>query len=136
MAKITKDMLGKKLTQYGGNISACARFFQVSRTAIHNYIKRHPELISVLEDSREQFLDDAESALHKAIKNGDAWAVCFALKTVGRKRGYSERMELKNVKEEKPEEEMTDEQLNAEIEARKAKLDNSSEGKGKAVGET
>jgi len=35
--------------------------------------------------------DNAESALNRAVINGEAWAVCFTLKTQGKDRGYIER---------------------------------------------
>ncbi|MEI8016283.1 MAG: hypothetical protein D4R81_07615 [Nitrospiraceae bacterium] len=40
------------------------------------------------------FLDEAEAALHKAVMRGEAWAVCFTLKTQGKGRGYTERLEV------------------------------------------
>ena len=35
----------------------------------------------------------AELSLFKAIQTGEAWAVCFYLKTQGKDRGYVERYE-------------------------------------------
>lgn len=34
-------------------------------------------------------LDHAESSLQKAVLKGEAWAVCFFLKTQGKSRGYT-----------------------------------------------
>ena len=39
-------------------------------------------------------LDNTESALYVAALRGEAWAVCFLLKTQGKSRGYVERAEL------------------------------------------
>ena len=36
-------------------------------------------------------LDIAEDSLIKAVKGGEAWAVCFYLKCKGKARGYIER---------------------------------------------
>lgn len=47
----------------------------------------------VVEDSRGKLLDKAELALESAIGKEEAWAVCFALKTIGKHRGYVERIE-------------------------------------------
>lgn len=37
--------------------------------------------------------DNAESALNRAVINGEAWAVCFTLKTQAKDRGYVERVQ-------------------------------------------
>lgn len=39
-------------------------------------------------------LDLAESQLKVAVSKGEAWAICFTLKTKGRKRGYVERLTI------------------------------------------
>ena len=44
-------------------------------------------------EATEQALDIAEESLITAVKAGEAWAVCFLLKTRGKKRGYTERQE-------------------------------------------
>jgi hypothetical protein len=38
--------------------------------------------------------DNAESALYSAVLGGEAWAVCFYLKTQAKDRGYVERQEM------------------------------------------
>lgn len=45
-------------------------------------------------EGEELRLDIAESALDKAVEAGEAWAVCFFLKTRGKARGYTERHEV------------------------------------------
>ena len=42
---------------------------------------------------RGMMIDVAEIALWKAIQNGEGWAISLALKTIGRERGYTERVE-------------------------------------------
>ena len=39
-------------------------------------------------------LDVGELSLLRAVQNGEAWAVCFLLKTQGKQRGYIERAEI------------------------------------------
>ena len=48
----------------------------------------------MIEDARESMIDDAVDGLHKAVKSGEAWAICCLLKCQGRARGYSEKHEL------------------------------------------
>ncbi len=76
-----------------GNLSAIGRTFKVSRQAVQKFVKNNTELQELVNDAREAMVDDAEDSLGKAVKKGEAWAVCFALKTQGKGRGYVERIE-------------------------------------------
>ena len=86
--------LAELLTDMRGNISATARAVQRSWRAIYHKIEKSPYLKAVVEEARETILDEAESVLFEAVKRGDAWAVCFVLKTIGKNRGFSERMNV------------------------------------------
>lgn len=90
----TRTDLIKLILSKRGNVSALARSYRVSRQAVLNWINEDPEAQQALKDARETALDNAEDALGNAVKNGDAWAVCFFLKTQGKGRGYVERQEL------------------------------------------
>lgn len=71
-----------------------ATAFGVTRSAVYDYIKRHPTLKRTTDDAREKLVDDAESALHAAVLSKEGWAVCFTLKTLGKDRGYIEKHQL------------------------------------------
>ena len=43
--------------------------------------------------SREKMIDNVESKLYQKALEGEGWAVCFFLKTQGKRRGYIERQE-------------------------------------------
>ncbi len=58
---------------------------------VDNYAKRHPTIQKVIDEEREGMTDVAELSLYRAVQGGEAWAVCFYLKTQGKKRGYVER---------------------------------------------
>lgn len=75
---------------------ATAKRFGVDRTSVRDLIEREPTLQKVLHDAREGMKDHAESALYAAATAGEAWAVCFFLKTQARDRGYIERQEVDN----------------------------------------
>jgi hypothetical protein len=79
-----------------GNVSAAARMLNTSRSRLHERIKVTPALTEALADARETMLDEAENSLMRAIRGGEGWAVCFALKTVGRGRGYIERHQIEH----------------------------------------
>lgn len=87
------ELVAAAIVEFSGNVSSVARKFGVSRTAVHKLITSKPSLQAILSDAREGILDDVESALHKAARAGEAWAVCFFLKTQGKARGYIERAE-------------------------------------------
>ena len=73
-----------------GNVSFAANSLGVSRAALHLRIKHDSELQQILVDAREAIVDRAENALLAAVTEKQAWAVCFALKCLGKDRGYVE----------------------------------------------
>jgi hypothetical protein len=74
-----------------GNVAATAKRFNVHRSSVQELIEKRPSLQRVCKDAREGMLDNAESSLYRAVIQGEAWAVCFFLKTQGKARGYVER---------------------------------------------
>lgn len=94
MAKLSLDQVQPLIGSERGNVANIARHLGVSRTAILKFVAKYPTLTQELKDARESMKDHAESALYKAIDTGEAWAVCFFLKTQGKDRGYVERQEL------------------------------------------
>lgn len=92
--RYTVEQVTDALRQTKGMKGPAAKMLGCSRTAVDNYSKRHPTVQQVIEEERSQMTDVAELALARAIQNGEAWAVCFYLKTQGKARGYVERQEL------------------------------------------
>jgi len=92
--KLTAKAVTAAIRDMNGNISAVARRLGVCRQTVYNYIERHPSVKDALVEARETMLDNAESVLYRAVLNGEAWAVCFFLKTQGKSRGYVERQEV------------------------------------------
>lgn len=98
----------------GGILSDIAANFKVARNTVYAWCENDPEFKQVLDDSRERFVDLAESNLRKLVagvpaiekdENGEkrfaGWierpsetAIIFTLKTRGKKRGYVERQEV------------------------------------------
>lgn len=75
-------------------ITIAAKLLGCDRQTIYNAMEQFPELQDTLTTSREHSLDLAELSLLKSVTKGEAWAVCFYLKTQGRKRGYVERVDV------------------------------------------
>ena len=98
----------------GGVLSEIAANLNVSRATVYNWCKSDEGFAEAFEDSRERFIDLAESNLRKLVagvpniitdesgnKVFDGWkerpsetSIIFTLKTRGKKRGYVERQEV------------------------------------------
>ena len=98
----------------GGILSDIAANFGVARQSVYNWCEEDSRFKQALEDSRERFVDLAESNLRKLVagvpaiekdENGEkrfaGWierpsetAIIFTLKPRGKKRGYVERQEV------------------------------------------
>lgn len=89
--RITHKQAEAALNAMSGNVSAAARSLGISRNWLDTLIKRSEKLQQVVHDARQSMCDNAESALNRAVINGEAWAVCFTLKTQAKDRGYVER---------------------------------------------
>jgi hypothetical protein len=108
------DIFRKIANACGGVLSDIAAHIGVDRVTVYAWCNDDPEFKQALEDSRERFLDLAESNLRKLVagvpaiekdENGEkrfaGWierpsetAIIFTLKTRGKKRGYVERQEV------------------------------------------
>lgn len=113
-AKVSQKALEKALKATLGNISLAARNLGLERSGVCARIAKSPDLQRVVNDARESLVDNAESALHRAVTTGEGWAVCFTLKTQGKARGYVERQEIQQegrVQVTVSPVELTDEQL-------------------------
>lgn len=85
------DAVCEKLRELAGNQAAVARHFGVTRQAVNLLVSKTPALREACHDAREAMKDNAESSLHRALLAGEAWAVCFYLKTQAKDRGYIEK---------------------------------------------
>ena len=94
MAKLDTATIKAALVECHGLAYAAARHLGLAPSTVFRRIQRHPELAELVKDARELRIDEAEGQLQAAIKRGEAWAICFFLKTQGRSRGYSERLEV------------------------------------------
>jgi hypothetical protein len=82
--------------QKGITKAGAARVLGCSRQTIVSYCKRWKRLAEAFEANRSEMVDLSEMALRGAVLRGEPWAVTFALKTLGKDEGYSERQEIVN----------------------------------------
>lgn len=92
-APIADEVIIEQLRRASGNVAHTARTLGLDRASLSNRIQRTPALRQVVEDARQAIVDAAENALLAAVVEKQGWAVCFALKTLGKSRGYVEQMD-------------------------------------------
>jgi hypothetical protein len=88
-----KEIIGA-LEESRGLIAPAARKLGCARDTIRSYLAEYEEIARAIKDQREATTDMAENALYDAIRDREAWAVCFYLKCMAKDRGYAERAEL------------------------------------------
>ena len=92
--KLTKRKVIAAIQAAGGGMYLAARTLGVVPSTIYRWRDRCPEVAKAIADCDEEVNDIAESALKRAIINGEGWAVCFRLKCKAKHRGYVERQEV------------------------------------------
>jgi hypothetical protein len=92
--KYKAQQVADAIKETRGFITYTARYLGCDRTTVYRYIDKYEICKQAVEDARGGFLDMAELTLYNKIKDGDITATIFALKTLGKSRGYSERHEL------------------------------------------
>lgn len=76
-----------------GRVYLAAKSIGCEACTIYRRAKKDEAVRKAIHNCRGEFLDAAETALNRAVLAGEAWAVCFTLKTLGKKRGFVERSE-------------------------------------------
>ena len=79
-----------------GNVSEACLVTGTAR-ATHYVWRKTPAYAEAVEEVEEACLDRAESALFRLIEEGSVPAVIFYLKTKGKRRGYSEKIDVEAV---------------------------------------
>lgn len=82
------------LTDCMGIITYACKSAGISRNKFYDIRNRNPDFKKWCENLIEKQIDHVEYALFKKIREGDTRAITFFLRTKGRSRGYSEKLEL------------------------------------------
>jgi hypothetical protein len=89
---LTAAQVAAALTETSGLAYLAAEKLKVSARTVYNYAEKYPLVKEALNHQKGKRLDVTEGKLWQAVLDGEAWAICFYLKTQGKDRGYIERM--------------------------------------------
>lgn len=78
----------------GGIITKICKKMGCTWSTAKKYIETYPTVNRAWQDERERILDNAEDGLAKAVDGDEAWAIKYTLSTIGKGRGFTERMEV------------------------------------------
>jgi predicted site-specific integrase-resolvase len=92
-----KAKLLEALEKSLGVVTTACRSVNVSRDTHYRWLKEDAEYNRKVTELEEVALDFSESKLHENIEANDTTAIIFHLKTKGKRRGYTERVEFKEV---------------------------------------
>jgi len=81
------------LQETKGMMYLAARRLGCSSETISRYCRKHPAVQAAKDAERGVMVDEAELRLWAAVQSGQPWAIAFCLRTLGRNRGYIERVE-------------------------------------------
>jgi len=94
MAKdIPNRLICEALHRKQGLVYLAAKELGCAPSTIYRRAKEIKAVQEAIDTSRGQIIDLAENRLYKAIELGEPWAVKYILSTIGKNRGYVERIE-------------------------------------------
>jgi len=91
--RYTAKQVADALIETKGMVFIAAQRLGCNPETIRLYCKRYPSVQAAKDAQRGMMLDAAELKLWQSIQNGEPWGIAFALKTIGKDRGYTERHE-------------------------------------------
>ena len=97
-SKLTKKAFIDAYTKTFGNITMSCNRVGIARSTYYNWINKDDDFNKQINDiqPKELFLDFVTSKLVEKINEGDKASIIFALKTIGKERGWVERQEIQH----------------------------------------
>jgi hypothetical protein len=92
--ELHKKKLLEALEKSLGIVTPACKEVGISRNQFYIYYNTDPDFKKSVDDINEITLDFAENQLLKKIKEGSERSILFYMKYRGRKRGYSESMDI------------------------------------------
>jgi hypothetical protein len=96
LAVDSEEVVAAALRSCKGYLYLTAARLRVTTRTVENYLIRWPALREIVEEEQGSFLDLAELSLMTEVGKGTGWAICFLLKTKGKKRGYVEKQQIEH----------------------------------------
>lgn len=93
-AKLYKEQLLIALEKNLGIVTAACKEVGISRDSYYDYYNNDPEFRRKVDDINEIAIDFTESQLFKKIKQGSERSILFFMKYKGRKRGYTDSVDI------------------------------------------
>lgn len=94
LSQTKKALLLEALSKCLGNVTNACESVGINRNTYYTWIKDDPEFAQSVDNISESQIDYVESKLLERINDGDTTATIYYLKTKGRKRGWSEKLEI------------------------------------------
>lgn len=94
--RITDAKIAAALKRNAGKVTLAAKSLHCSHTIIYRRMNNNPKLKAIQDFEVESLVDLAECKLKEAVGKGESWAICFALKCQGKKRGYIEKQAIEH----------------------------------------
>jgi hypothetical protein len=86
----------KAIKGCGGIVSTVAKRLKCDWNTADKYIKMYDETKQAIQDEKETILDMAEGVLYESIKEKDVQSAKWLLSVMGKKRGFSEKLQLEH----------------------------------------
>lgn len=88
--KVSTEAILEAIKKCRGNLSRAADRLGICRQTLDSRRKSEAVIQSTLDTCRERFLDETEDVFQNKVLAGDTVSMLFALKTIGKKRGYDQ----------------------------------------------
>lgn len=89
----TIEEYAEALKKSKGLYTMAARALGVTWEAVDKRVRSSPTLQEIVKAERESMIDTAELHLFKLVQDGDFEAIKLIVRTLGKGRGYTERVE-------------------------------------------
>ncbi len=92
--KYTDKEIISALEKHKGAIYLAAEYLGCHPDTVYERAKKVKGVQNAIDRHRGKLLDVAELALYNAVVKGENWAIAFCLKSIGRDRGYGDKLDL------------------------------------------
>lgn len=92
--KFTTEQMIEAAYKSMGMVPGIANQLRCSSQTVRNYARKYVTVQKAIQDARQDVVDLAEVEFIRKIKGGDTTCIIYALKTLGKDRGYVERNEI------------------------------------------